>query len=250
MKFGAIILVAGSGTRMGAGINKQLLTIGEQTITEITLRQFMGCQQIEQIVLVVSEMDLEAMTQLVGSLTDRIDQQVNQISYQEVAQVPISIVLGGAERVFSVANGVKALASDISHVLVHDGARPFVTKSLLQRLVAALSVCPAAIPVLPSKDTLKIVRDLLVTQTLDRSEIYRTQTPQAFERQLLENMQGYMLSAPSRDGFTDDASIAEAMGISVHSVLGCEWNIKLTTPEDMVVGQAIYQHLKGGNQCE
>ncbi len=235
MKFGAIILVAGSGTRMGAGINKQLLTLGEQTITEITLRQFMGCQQIEQIVLVVSEMDLEAMTQLVSSLNSR---------------VPLSIVLGGAERVFSVANGVKALAPDISHVLVHDGARPFVTKSLLQRLVAALSVCPAAIPVLPSKDTLKIVRDLLVTQTLDRSEIYRTQTPQAFERQLLENMQGYMLSAPSRDGFTDDSSIAEAMGISVHSVLGCEWNIKLTTPEDMVVGQAIYQHLKGGNQCE
>lgn len=242
MKFAAIILVAGSGKRMGAGINKQLLTIGEQTITEITLRQFMACPQIEQIVLVASETDFQAMTQLANGLISQ--------PYTRSDQVAIEVVRGGEERVFSVANGVKALAPDISHVLIHDGARPFVTKVLLERVLAALSVYKAIIPVLPSKDTLKVVRDLMVTQTLDRNQIYRIQTPQAFERHMLEKMQEHMLASDHRETFTDDASIAEDMGIAVHTVLGCDWNIKLTTPEDMVIGPTIYHYLKGGNQCE
>lgn len=233
LRHGLVVLAGGSGTRMGAGINKQLLTLGEQTVTEIALRQLIAHGTWEQIVLVAAQKDWEALAHIAQKVSSDLGVGIHQVA-------------GGKERQDSVNAGVTALGLEIDTVWIHDGARPFVEADLCQRLAAALEVAEAVIPVLPSKDTLKRVHHHLVTETIDRSEIYRIQTPQCFHRRRVADMQAL---AATRGGFTDDASIAEALGIAVATVAGSEWNIKLTTPEDLVIGEAIYRHLKGAGKC-
>ncbi len=228
-----IVLAGGSGARMGAGINKQLLTLGGSTITEIALKQLLSKGHWEQVVLVAAKKDWDAISGVAHKVSIECGVAIDQVA-------------GGTERQFSVANGIGALKPEIHTVWIHDGARPFVESDLIARLALAIDKENAVIPALPSKDTLKRVVAEVVQSTLKRSEIFRIQTPQCFKRDLLENMQ--KLNQAEGD-FTDDASMAEALGIDVHVVLGSEWNIKLTTPEDMITGSAIYEYLKGVGKC-
>ena len=232
-KHALMVLAGGSGSRMGAGVNKQLLTLGGDTITEITLKQLINCKPWHQIILVAAQKDWQALSDVVQKVSnDR--------------KVTIHQVAGGSERQHSVLAGVQALDDHIETVWIHDGARPFIEAELVERLDMALKTAKAVIPALPSKDTLKEVSFGFVIKTIDRSEIYRIQTPQCFEKKTLLLMQQL---ATEVSGFTDDASMAEALGIQVQVVPGSEWNIKLTTPEDLVLGAAIYEYLKGEGKC-
>jgi len=235
MNLAVIVLVAGSGQRMGAKGNKQLLEIEGKTITEIALRQFLCRPQVKQLILVSSAVDFEIMQDLASKVSRE--------------HLRVQVVLGGKTRTESVGRGVEALDSQIEYVAVHDGARPFLMTPVFEGLLEALRDHSAVIPVLPVKDTIKQVDHQHVACTLPREKMVRIQTPQCFRRDLLLSMYKYV----NRMGFavTDDASIAEEMGIPVYCVEGSEWTIKLTTPEDMVFAKAIYSHLiEEGSLCE
>lgn len=230
---GLIVLAGGAGARMQAGMNKQLLQINGKTITEITLINCLGTRDWDQVVLVAAAPDYEVLSSVAKHVS-------------HFTGCPIEVVLGGAERQDSVEKGVCALKDTIQWVWIHDGARPFVEKSLIQRIDDQRKNSRAIIPALPVKDTLKQVVEGHIQKTLDRSAIYRVQTPQCFEIELLHKMQAL---ARTKKGFTDDASMAEALGERVLAVQGSEWNIKLTTPEDLIIGKCIYAYLEGGDVC-
>jgi 2-C-methyl-D-erythritol 4-phosphate cytidylyltransferase len=234
MKVSVIIPAAGVGKRMGAGRNKQLLTIDDKTITELTIKQFLALDVVEEIILVINKEDVKVMNQMIESLN--------------ATRVFIKTVMGGKERKDSVNNGIEAVGDSTTHVLIHDGARPFVDKELLVRLLSAMQTNDAVVPVLASKDTLKWMESAFIERTIDRNYVYKVQTPQCFTIELAKKIREH--TNQSDQSFTDEASICEDMGIKVFGAVGSEWNIKLTTPEDMVLGKAIYHHLKGENKCE
>ncbi|MCK8061351.1 MULTISPECIES: 2-C-methyl-D-erythritol 4-phosphate cytidylyltransferase [unclassified Fusibacter] len=234
MRISVIIPAAGMGKRMGAQVNKQLLQIEGQTITALTIRQFLAQKNIAEVILVVNPDDRSAMSSVIESLGK--------------IETPVKMVDGGKERVDSVMSGIGAVDATCTHVFVHDGARPFVDKELLNRLMRSLEEHDAVVPVVASKDTLKWMTSQHIDRTIDRNHVYRVQTPQCFTLEVANRLKEH--AASSGNTFTDEASICEDLGIRVYGAVGSEWNIKLTTPEDMVLGRAIYTHLKGENKCE
>ncbi len=216
MKTAVIIVAAGSGRRMRLKQNKILLEIADKPVIIRTLEAFFNSDLIEQIILVIRRQD-EAL----------IEQFIEPALKQK-----LKIVYGGAERSDSVAAGCRVLNDAISHVLVHDGARPFISDQLIKRVVKRLTVADAVIPVMPVSDTVKVVSDDYVERTLQRETLRAVQTPQGFARRLFEKMVNF--SAQSTAQFTDDASVAEALGQTVYCVAGEAFNIKVTTKQDLV----------------
>ena len=227
MKTAAIVLAAGSGTRMQAGKNKLFLTLQEKPVLLYTVEAFQRCPQVDGIVVVAKE------TELV---------QIQQMLPQEVFDKILCCVAGGTERQDSVLCGLKALSAEYERVLIHDGARPFVTDKLIADLLAQVTPDCGAIAGVPAKDTVKRV-DIsgLVKQTLQRSELWNIQTPQCFYTEPI--LQCYLQG--KRDGYlaTDDASLAEQYGLAVKVVPAYYENIKLTTPEDLDVAEVFLKRL-------
>jgi 2-C-methyl-D-erythritol 4-phosphate cytidylyltransferase len=148
---------------------------------------------------------------------------------------PLLIVDGGKRRQDSVLNCLKALDPACDMVLVHDSARPFIDHELVSRVIEGVSASGACICGVPVKGTVKRVAGLYVDETIDRSTLWEIQTPQGFTKDVI-------LKAYERYGdadVTDDASLVERLGVRVKVVPGSYWNIKVTTPEDIVLGQAI-----------
>lgn len=212
---GAIVVAAGRGTRLGAGERKQYLHIGDKPILVHTLEAFQRSGAIDEIVLVVGEGEEK-----------RCEAWMKQYGLGKVRE----IVTGGSERQYSVYEGLRSVKSE--WVLIHDGVRPFVTESLIERCRDAAFRYGASVAAVPVKDTIKITDSGgKVTSTPDRSRLWSVQTPQVFRRdQLLEAYE-----AAAREGFlgTDDASVAERYGINVHVATGDYDNIKITTPDDL-----------------
>ncbi|MCD6494935.1 2-C-methyl-D-erythritol 4-phosphate cytidylyltransferase [Candidatus Bipolaricaulota bacterium] len=213
----AIILAAGRGTRIGADRNKVLLEIASRPLLSYALSAFAACEQIDEIVLVVARSEEEAASTLLSG----IDKDVK-------------VVHGGTRRQDSSYAGVREAQGEI--VLIHDGARPFVTSDLISRLIETAREHGACVPVLPVVDTLRQGRvgSPLEPAPMDRSHLLRMQTPQGFSRRLI-------LDALSETDFdvTDDAAALLARGIPVWSVLGEETNIKVTTREDLILAKMI-----------
>lgn len=206
---------------MGAAGNKVLLELGGVPILAWTIDALVAAEAIDEIVLVSRPEERAAIDALVR---DRV--------------APARVLVhadGGAERADSVANGLAAVGGETDLVLVHDAARPFVLPSLVRTLVAAAASAGAAIPALPIVDTLKRRRDGFVVETVDRSELVRAQTPQAFRREVLEGA----LAARGDAAPTDDAAAVEAAGGSVALVDGDPLNLKVTTPDDLRLAEAI-----------
>ncbi len=151
----------------------------------------------------------------------------------------LSIVYGGAERTDSVAAGCCALDDTITHVLIHDGARPFVSDQLIARVIERLKLDAAVIPAMPVSDTIKMVAENYVAKTMPRDSLRAVQTPQGFERQLFEKMTAFSIETEAK--FSDDAAVAEALGETVYCVVGETFNIKVTTQQDLVWADAILQ---------
>ena len=217
---GAIIVAAGASARMGSAGDKTLADLGGEPLIARTIAVFERCAAVAAIALVVSERNLGA----VAALRDA-----------KGWRKTLPPLMGGARRQDSVRAGLRALPPECGWVLVHDGARPFVTARMIEDGLAAAAGSGAAIAVVPAFDTVKrVTADGRVIETLDRSELAMTQTPQAFRRDVLERAH-----AEVTDDVTDDAAMVERIGVAVRTFEGSRSNIKITTPEDLTLAQAM-----------
>lgn len=227
MKTAAIILAAGSGKRMGAGQNKLFLTLQGKPVLQHTVEAFQHSGQIDGIILVTKEQEMA---------------QVRQMVPQAVFDKILLYTVGGKERQDSVLCGLTALPVCYERVLIHDGARPFVTEQLIERLLEAVTPTCGTVAGVPAKDTIKRAgADGLVRETLTRSELWNVQTPQCFYRApILDCYQ-----RAQQEGYcgTDDASLAEHYGLAVKLVQSYYENIKLTTPEDLDVADVFLRRM-------
>ncbi|MDA8126858.1 MAG: 2-C-methyl-D-erythritol 4-phosphate cytidylyltransferase [Deltaproteobacteria bacterium] len=224
MKTLAIIPAGGVGRRMGGGVPKQYLPLAGIPVLARTLRPFQDSPDIDEIYLAVPEGDIPEVRQRI-------------VEPYGLSKVGL-ILAGGRERQDSVRNALDQLRVEQEIIVVHDAVRPFVTAALIEQSVAAARKYGAVSLGVPVKDTVKEVNPAgWVEKTLDRQRLWLTQTPQAFHRSIL--LAAYEKAA--RDGIsaTDDAGLVEAMGTAVRMIPGAEANIKLTTAEDMVLGEVI-----------
>ena len=220
---GAVIPAAGFGKRMGVGFNKQFLTLAGLPILAHTLRVFQLSEVITEVVVVGSKDDIPRITEIVKN------EQFNKV---------VAIPIGGSQRQDSVFAGVQALSSSIQRVVVHDGARPLLTLHHLNRFLEDSEGFSAAIMAIPLKDTIKRITETgLVIETPPREFLRSVQTPQVFERAVLEKVHRNALE----QGFygTDDASLFERLGYPVVVLEGSLENIKITTPEDLWLAEHI-----------
>lgn len=213
------------GKRMGAGSNKQYLMLDGMPILARTVQVFQQAECIDAIYLVSPEPEIPFCRSEV----------VDRYGFTKVR----AIVSGGAERQNSVYNGLCAIEGiqDDDLVLIHDGVRPFVSALMLEEAVAAAQQTGAAVVAVPVKDTVKVVRDGVIMETPAREELWLAQTPQAFRYGLIRAAHEEAAAA----GFlgTDDASLMERQGKPVRVVTGDYRNIKITTPEDMILAEAF-----------
>jgi 2-C-methyl-D-erythritol 4-phosphate cytidylyltransferase len=224
MRTVAIVPAAGSGNRMGRDVSKQYLSLGGTPLLVHTLKVFEECPLVDALLVVVPPQDIEFVRN-------------NVLAPWNMKKVA-GVIPGGKERQDSVRAGIEALDPDAGVVIVHDAVRPFITVELISQCIRAAGEEGAVAVGVPLKDTVKeIAPDGRVMRTCDRSLLWLTQTPQAFRRDIIENAH----RAAVRDGFrgTDDASLVERLGIAVRMIRGDYGNIKITTPEDLVIAEAM-----------
>jgi len=220
MTTAALIVAAGQGTRAGTAARKQYAAIGGETVLARTLGVLLEHPGIDLAMVVIAEADRPLYEQALGERHPKV----------------VAPALGGSTRQRSVLNGLRALRSHApAQVLIHDGARPFVTADVIDRVLDGLQRSPAVIAALPLTDTLKRAGPKQrIEATLDRQGLWRAQTPQAFRFDAILAAHE-AAAAAGREDLTDDAAVAEWAGIPVELVEGSEANVKLTTAEDLAL---------------
>lgn len=207
-----ILACGGSSQRMGK--NKLLMNIGGKSCILRCCETFAGCPDIKRIII-------SAPTELHSVYAEAIGK----------LRIPITFVLGGKTRMQSVMNAVKEAKEEI--ILIHDGARPLITKDVIEKSIADAYSFSNSITCVPAKDTIRF-DDGESSYSPDRSKLYYIQTPQSFSRRL------YLAAADSAKGdYTDDAQLLDAAGIKPHLTIGSYSNIKLTTPEDIIMAESL-----------
>ena len=226
MKIQAIIPTGGLGTRLKAKDPKPLLLLNQKPIFIYTLEVFEQSSLVHSVILVVHK----------DYLND-FEKVIRKYKLKKVTK----IIAGGVTRSESVANGLRVVDEDTDIVVVHDGVRPFVSVPLIEYSIAACREHGAAVVAVPVKPTIKRAnQDLFVAETLRRDELWEIQTPQTFKKDILLKAHQQGKNVP----VTDDASLVEQLGYKVKIVAGDYRNIKITTPEDLVVAESF---LKNGN---
>lgn len=220
---GAVIVAAGNASRMG-GIDKVMAPLGGEPLIVRTVRQFQQCDAIREIVVVTRE-------DLIVPIMD-LCHEFSKLT---------AVVVGGASRDESVLMGLAALSEKCKLVAVQDGARPFATWQLIDRVVRAANTYGAAAPVIPVKDTVKVVQGGLVVSTPDRSTLRAVQTPQVFDYDMLRS--ALLICKRDQISITDDCSAVEHLGMKVKVVEGDERNIKITTPLDLKVAEILLEEM-------
>lgn len=219
-----VITAAGKGTRMGMRLNKQYIDILGKPVLVRTIAAFESCDKIDEIIVTVNEADIDYCKSSI----------IGKYGFKKVK----AIVAGADTRQRSVYNGLKHVSKNCEIVLIHDGARPFVDAICIEKCISEARLNGAVCAAVPVKDTIKQTdADGFVEKTVDRSNLWSIQTPQAFEYVLI--MQAH--ESAERDGFTgtDDAMLAERLGRKVKLVMGSYYNIKITTREDLAIAEAI-----------
>ena len=221
---GAVIVAAGTASRMG-GIDKVMANLGGEPMIVRTVRTFQECDAIREIVIVTRPDLIVPMMDLCHG-------------FEKVR----AVIAGGSSRQESVERGLGALSPKTELVAVQDGARPLITWQVIDRTVRAANSYGAAAPAIPVKDTIKVVRGGIVTDTPDRSSLHAVQTPQVFDLDLLKAA----LKQAARDEaqVTDDCSAVERLGMSVKIVEGDERNIKVTTPLDLKIAELFLEEMQ------
>ena len=214
----ALVVAAGRGTRIGAPLPKQYLPLAGEPLLRHTLRALAAHPRISGVRAVIHPDDREHYERAAQGL-------------DLLAPVP-----GGAQRQDSVRLGLESLAElDPDTVAIHDGARPFVETTLIDRVLKALASTPGAIPALAVADTLKRGRNGRIAETVDRSQLWRAQTPQAFR--FREILAAHRAAAGLE--LSDDAAVAERAGLAVSLVAGSETNLKVTAPDDLARAEGL-----------
>lgn len=216
----AVIPAAGSSARMG-GENKLLLEIDDIPVLARTVMAFEACALIDEIVLVCREQDMVEYQNL-----------VNDFDFEKVSR----IVRGGQTRTESVCAGVRA-AERAEYVAIHDGARPLVSDEIICQAVEAAFEKRAAAPVVPIKDSVKKLEGGRIVADVPRAGIVAVQTPQCFERELI--LEALERALAENLPLTDDCSAAELLGVSCAATEGSYTNLKITTPEDIAIAEAL-----------
>ena len=220
----ALVPAAGRGLRMGGSIPKQFLSLGGEPLIIQSLRTLQAAPAIGEIILAVPPADIEYCEREI----------VSRHRFTKVTKV----VAGGAERQDSVRQALAQIPSRTEFVLIHDAVRPFVTLGMIAEVVAAAKKDGAAIIALPMRDTVKQVgTDGTIERTVDRTPLWLAQTPQAFRRDWIESAHKKAYVEGIRA--TDDAFLVEWLGCPVTVVEGSGENIKVTRPEDLIIGEAI-----------
>ena len=223
-KCGAVIVAAGSASRMG-GIDKVMANLGGEPMIQRTVRAFQECDAVSEIVIVTRE-------DLILPITD----------FCKAFPKVTAVVAGGKSRQESVNKGLSALSKEVKLAAIHDGARPLITWQLIDWVIRAANTYGAAAPAIPVKDTIKTVEGFIVVNTPDRSKLRAVQTPQVFDIDLLK---GALLKA-QQDGaeVTDDCSAVERLGMKIKIVEGDEKNLKVTTPMDLKIAEMLLEEMQ------
>jgi 2-C-methyl-D-erythritol 4-phosphate cytidylyltransferase len=211
-----VIPAGGVGARFGGRIPKQFLTLRRVPVVTKTVGHFAGHPAVAAIVVAAPEAHVERARRALSPIARR---------------APLSVVPGGPTRQDSVWLALQAAPGDAELIVVHDAVRPLITRRLIDAVMSAAATSGAAICALPIAETVKRVRDEVVQATLDRSELWTVQTPQAFRADLLREAH----EKARRDGVvgTDDSMLVERLGHPVRVVRGLAANVKITTPDDL-----------------
>lgn len=223
----AIIAAAGSGTRMGEDYpdGKQLIALRGEPVIAHTLRAFQAAESIDEIVIVARSEDILSISEVVRG-----------IGASKVTQ----ITEGGETRQQSVGKGLSAITEDSAYIAIHDGARPLIRPELIDQAVEEAMKNGAAAVGVSVKDTLKhISADGFVSVTVDRESLVQIQTPQIFERKTYE--EGLALAENEKACYTDDCQLYERLGKKIKLVEGDYENIKITTPADLTIAEAVLE---------
>lgn len=212
MKLGLVITAAGKSKRFGE--NKQFTKISGDSIIAKTCMRFSNIHYIDSAIITCQKKDIRKMNDLLTKC---------HLSYKW------KVIEGGDTRALSVKEGVYALSPELNQVMIHDGARPFITENFIYRLIKGSQGADALIPVIPTRDTLKIVENGIVIKTIDRNQIKKVQTPQVFKREILNEAYRKL----DITNFTDESGMVESLGIPVKTIEGEIENIKITYPSDL-----------------
>lgn len=235
-KFAVVLPAGGLGKRMGGSIPKQLMLLGGKPVYRYCLETFLQMDEIVEVVMAVpADWKSHFENELFAKESERCDAVKNCESLTPEMRAKLKIVVGGAERWQSVENGVNALTSSAEYVLVHDVARPFVSKEIILDVCRTLVEKGACLVAKPAVDTIKIAADGRVEKTIDRNTVWMAQTPQAARIDLLKKLYARIAAEPLNFVPTDEASILEFFGEPVYIVKGAAANDKLTTPEDFEI---------------
>lgn len=224
----AIVLSAGTGSRMGSSVPKQYLPLLDRPVIYYSLKAFEDSPYIDEILLVAGADDLSYVKEEI----------VDKYGFTKVT----AILAGGKERYFSVAIALKKLEGKDGYVMIHDGARPMLTEEIIGRLYEGVCTYEAVCAAVPVKDTIKVVdEEGFAVRTPDRKTVYAVQTPQVFSLPLITGAYEELLQNPDtyrNVTVTDDAMVVECVyGKKVKMLQGTYENIKITTPEDMEVAK-------------
>ena len=220
---GVVIVAAGTGSRMNMGINKQFIKLEGKEIIAYTIEKFYNNSNIEDIVVVVKEDESEFFKKEI----------LDKYNFKNV-----KIANGGKERQDSVYNGLKLLDEKCDVVLIHDGARPFVSDKIIDKSIEEAKEHKAIVVGVPVKDTIKVIdNDKNIVDTPNRSVLWAVQTPQTFDYNIL--IDAYKDAFKNKFYGTDDAMLVERIGYKVKMLEGSYNNIKITTQEDLNIGSQI-----------
>lgn len=234
-KTAAIVLAAGKGKRMNSDVHKQYLLIYGKPVIYYTLKAF-DESKVDEVVLVTGEEDI-------GYCRREI---IEKYGFKKVS----GIVAGGKERFDSVYEGLKAVAG-CDYVLIHDGARPFITPELINENIVCVKETGACVTAVPSKDTVKIAdEEGFIRDTPARSLVWLIQTPQSFQYKII--LEAYQKRAEAKDNsVTDDAMVVEKYAHrKIRLLMGDYRNIKITTPEDMLLAKAFLEEKRDEEKIE
>jgi len=225
---GVVIVAAGAGVRAGPGEPKQFRPILGVPMLLRALRPFTSHPEVSHVVVALPPAYVERPPEWLG----------------KVLGERLALVAGGAQRADSVRAGLAALPSDVAVILVHDAARPFVSRGTIDVVITRARAGVGAVAAVPLNDTVKeIVEERRITRTVDRDRLWRAQTPQGFPRDMLEAAYARRASGKTATP-TDDAEVCERAGFHVEVVTDSPYNVKITTTDDFRIAEALARELR------
>jgi len=226
----AIVLAGGAGKRMGSSTSKQFLLLDNKPILVHTLQVFQECKPVDGIYLVVNHRDLPLIQEEI----------LETYHFSKI----MKLVIGGRLRQDSVRNGLEAIDESCDVVIIHDAARPFVSPAFVEKSIFLMEMFDAVVPAIPARDTIKVIsKEGFVLKTLERDALWHIQTPQTFKYDLIAK--AYREGMAKKLCGYDDSTFIEYFGKKVKVVEGSPYNIKITTPEDLLIARGILAQLKG-----